>query len=125
VFHPRSSFARQATHPLDRPCSPIHLSAYGTIASAPSTDGTCLAIRGCGVLGVVCTLPGMNSMRSPFRKLVVTVGRVGALLLLITCTDAPTSVPLAPTSDVPSGPLAVPPSAFAVQLIGAGDIARC
>jgi uncharacterized protein YjdB/PKD repeat protein len=66
-------------------------------------------------------------MTSSFRKLVVTVGRVGALLLLITCTEdrSPTSVSLPPTSDVPFVPLAVPPSAFAVQLIGAGDIARC
>src|SRR6185503_6111453 len=75
----------------------------------------------------VCTLPGMKSMRSPFRKLVVTVGRAGALLLLVTCTDyhSPTAVSLPPSSDVPFGPLAVPPSPLAVQLIGAGAIARC
>ena len=66
-------------------------------------------------------------MTSSFRKLVVTVGRVGALLLLVTCTEdrSPTSVSLPPTSDAPFVPLAVPPSVFAVQLIGAGDIARC
>jgi uncharacterized protein YjdB len=66
-------------------------------------------------------------MTSSFRKLVVTVGRAGALLLLVTCTDyrSPTSVSLPPNPDIPSGPFAAPPSAFAVQLIGAGDIARC
>src|SRR6266487_5720539 len=69
------------------------------------------------------------SMTKRFRKVVVTVGRAGALLLLVTCTEdrnltSPPSTPNAPP-DVVSGPLPAPASAFAVQLIGAGNIARC
>src|SRR6266571_3090638 len=68
-------------------------------------------------------------MTKRFRKFVVTVGRAGALLLLVTCTEdrsvtSPPSTPNAPP-DVVSGPLPAPASPFAVQLIGAGNIARC
>src|SRR5205809_4155261 len=65
-------------------------------------------------------------MPSRFGRL-VAVARAGALLLLTTCNDERSlTSSLPPTTTVPSHPAAaLAASPAAVQLIGAGNIARC
>src|SRR5258708_9990967 len=63
-----------------------------------------------------------RTMPSRFGRLVAVVG---ALLLLVPCTDDH-NPPSSPSSTAPPAPLAaLPASPLAVQLIGAGNIAGC